>query len=322
MSVRTLGALVASLGLIASGVFVGGAAEASRPTARTKATPVVVTIDSHRTISMPTVIQPGVNEFQITSAKPSSFQIAQAAEGYTLEQAVADLNNTFEKGDVKALKRFEKNVTLFGGAPSAPDAPGVLWADLASGSYLALDTRVNRVSGFFSFTVAGAETGASMPASPKVKAIKSTTWAKKPGSIPRKGTLTFKNTALQNHLLVLEKLKPGKTMKDFVAWVEADFEGRPPLQPGAGLDSGVLSPGRSIAFDYQLPAGNYVMMCFWPDATMRGMPHVAVGMYRAIRLGSGSGGGGGGSGSGSGGDDGGGGANEVSVPTPTNVSVA
>jgi hypothetical protein len=293
MSARMLGALAASLSLIASGVLVGGAAEASRPTSQSKAAPVVVTIDSQRTITIPTTIQPGVNEFRITSAKASSFQIIQVAEGYTVEQAGADVEKGLNKGDVKALKRFEKNVILFGGTSSKPDAPGVLWVDLAPGSYFAIDTRARRLTDFFPFTAVGAETGANMPASPKLKAIKSATWAERPVSIPRKGTLIFKNAALQNHFLILSKLKRGKTMKDFAEWVEADFEGRPPLESGAGLDSGVISPGRAMAFDYKLPAGNYVMMCFWPDATMHGMPHVAMGMYRAIRLGSGSGGGGG-----------------------------
>lgn len=301
MYARTLRALAASLCLIASGVLVGGAAQASRPAPRTKAAPVAVTIDSQRAVTMPTTIQPGVNEFRITSAKSSAFQIVQLAEGYTTEQFASDAHQGLDKNNIKALKSFEKNVTLFGGTSSKSDAPGVLWVDLPAGSYLALDTNANQLGALFPFTAVGADTGASMPTSPKVKAIKSTTWAKQPASIPRKGTLTFKNSALQNHFLILARLKRGKTIADFETWVEDGFKGRPPLEFGTGLDSGVVSPGRSIAFDYKLPAGDYVMLCFWPDATMHGMPHVAMGMFRGIHLGSGSGGGSGGSGSGGGG---------------------
>ena len=36
--------------------------------------------------------------------------------------------------------------------------------------------------------------------------------------------------------------------------------------------------------DYKLPKGNYVMLCFWPDATMGGMPHAFMGMIREIKL--------------------------------------
>jgi hypothetical protein len=52
-----------------------------------------------------------------------------------------------------------------------------------------------------------------------------------------------------------------------------------------GLDTGVLSPGKSMSFSYRLPRGNYVLMCFWPDADMGGTPHVLMGMYRGLRVG-------------------------------------
>ena len=50
------------------------------------------------------------------------------------------------------------------------------------------------------------------------------------------------------------------------------------------MDSGVVSPGHSATFKYNLPKGNYVMLCFWPDASMGGMPHAFMGMHRPITL--------------------------------------
>ena len=36
--------------------------------------------------------------------------------------------------------------------------------------------------------------------------------------------------------------------------------------------------------NYRLPRGNYVLVCFWPDANMGGMPHAFMGMYRGIKV--------------------------------------
>jgi hypothetical protein len=283
MSVRTVGALAASLAL-AAGALVGGAAGAAPHTSKVAA-PVAVSIDGNRLVTMPTTIQPGVNEFHITSAKRSSFQIGMPAAGYTEDMAKADIEAGLDKGNVAAIKRFEKNVTLFGGASSSPDTPGMLFVDLPAGSYWALDTS-KHATVFFPFAAAGADTGAAMPAGDaKLKAVNSTSWAKRPASIPRKGLLTFKNRADQNHFLVMARLKPGKTIKDFKAFVDQGFEGRPPLDFSSGLDAGVISPGQSIAFNYKLRRGQYVMMCFWPDASHHAMPHVLMGMYRAIKVG-------------------------------------
>ena len=35
---------------------------------------------------------------------------------------------------------------------------------------------------------------------------------------------------------------------------------------------------------YRLPKGNYVLTCFWPDASMGGMPHAFMGMYRVVKV--------------------------------------
>ena len=289
MYARTLGALAASLTLVVGGGLVGTAG-ASTATSRNQAAPVAVTIDSSRMVTMPATVQPGVNEFQVTSAKASSFQIVQPAEGYTPEQAAADVKKGLNKGQVKAIRNFERNVTLLGGANSKPGSPGTLWVDLAAGTYWALDVRNEKASAFVPFTVAGVDTGASMPSGPKLKAVQSTKWARKPASIPKKGLLTFKNFSDSNHFIVMAEMKPGKTIKDLRAWVRSAMEGEegpPPMNFRNGLDSAVLSGGHTMAFDYSLPKGTYGLLCFWPDASMGGMPHAFMGMIRTIKVGGG-----------------------------------
>jgi len=91
----------------------------------------------------------------------------------------------------------------------------------------------------------------------------------------------------QNHFVGLVRLKKGKTAKDFGAWIDAAMEGEegpPPVDFSVALDGGVVSPGHTVAMNYKLPKGDYILVCFWPDASMGGMPHAFMGMYRGIKL--------------------------------------
>ena len=290
MSVQRIAALGVSVMVLTAGVLTGGTAGAAGQAAarETAAGTVSVSITAAHNVTMPTTIQPGVNQFRVTTeAKQSGFQLVQLAEGYTLDEAIADIDAGLEKGKLKALKRFEASVTLFGGVNVASGKIGKLTVNLPVGTYYAADIERNRPSAFTAFTVAGADTGAAMPAGSTVKAVDSASWAKGPKTIAHKGMLTFKNFSDQNHFVALLKLNKGQTVKDFGAWVDAAMEGEegpPPVNFRVGFDGGVVSPGQTVAMNYKLPKGDYVLVCFWPDASMGGMPHAFMGMYRGIKL--------------------------------------
>lgn len=289
MSVQRIAALGVSVILLAAGTLTGGTAGAAGPAAarETAAGTVSVSITAAHNVTMPATLQPGVNEFRVTTeAKSSGFQLVQLAAGYTLDEAIADIDG-FDKGKLKPLKRFEANTTLLGGVNVRPGKVGKLAVNLPVGSYYAADIERNRPSAFTAFTVAGADTGASMPAGSTIKAVKSTSWAKGPKSIARRGMLTFENRTDQNHFVALAKLRKGKTAKDFAAWIDALMEGEegpPPVDFRVAFDSGLVSPGQTVATNYKLPKGDYILACFWPDASMGGMPHAFMGMYRGIKL--------------------------------------
>lgn len=291
MSVQRIAALGVSVIVLTAGVLTGGSAGAARQAAAREtaaAGMVSVSITAAHNVVMPTTIQPGVNQFRVTTeAKSSGFQLVQLAAGYTLDQAIADIDSGLEKGKLKALKRFEANVTLLGGVSVPSGKIGKLTVSLPAGSYYAADIERNRPSAFTAFTVAGADTGATMPAGPTLTAVKSTSWAKSPKSISHKGMLTFTNNTDNNHFVGLVKLAKGKTAKDFGKWIDAAMqgeEGPPPVNFGVSFDGGVVAPGHTVAMNYKLPKGNYVLACFWPDASMGGMPHAFMGMYRGIKL--------------------------------------
>jgi hypothetical protein len=193
MSVQRIAALGASVMVLTAGALTGATGGAAGAAAReTAAGTVPVSISASHNVTLPATIQPGVNEFRVTTeAKRSGFQLVQLAAGYTLDQAVADIDAGLEKGKIKALKRFEAHVTLLGGVNVLPGKVGKLTVNLPVGSYYAADIDKNRPSAFTAFTVAGADTGASMPAGSTVKAVKSASWAKSPKSIAHRGMLTF-----------------------------------------------------------------------------------------------------------------------------------
>ena len=39
-----------------------------------------------------------------------------------------------------------------------------------------------------------------------------------------------------------------------------------------------------MTVDYDLPPGQYVIMCFFPDPNMQGMVHALMGMLKMIHL--------------------------------------
>ena len=285
MFVPRISALAGGLVLLAGGLTAGSAHAAADSSSSGL---VSVSVTAAHNVVLPATIQPGVNTFRVTTeAKKSGFQLAQLAEGYTLDQAIADIDAGLEKGKAKALKRFEAHVTLFGGNAVLPGKVGKLTVDLAPGTYYAADTERNRPSAFTAFTVAGAGTGASMPSGSAVRAVGSTSWAKGPRAIAHRGMLTFENRTDRNHFVGLVKLQKGKTVKDFAAWIDSAAQGQegpPPVDFRVSFDSGVVSGGQTVAMSYKLPKGDYVLACFWPDADMGGMPHAFMGMYRGIRL--------------------------------------
>ena len=170
-----------------------------------------------------------------------------------------------------------------GGAAASSDQPGHLAVDARPvGSYYALDTNKNG-SPWVPFSVAGTDTGASLPTGATLKAIDSATWSKSPSRFRARGWLRFKNRADKNHFISMARLRPGKTLADFVDSLQSR-SGPNPVDFRFGINSGVMSPGHDMALKYRLPRGDYVLTCYWPDASMGGMPHVFMGMYRVVKV--------------------------------------
>ena len=281
---RRIAAGALSLCLAGTALSAVTAADAHETVDRT----VHVRINADRQISMPSHLRPGVHRFVIRSAKTSSFQIIKARAGYTKRDLSRDVGTMFN--DVKAFKRFERNVQLFGGVPSRHGEPGVMRVRLRPGHYWVADTNDSETtpSDLADLRVGGARTGGRIGGTATLRAINEVDFAKRPRSIARKGLLRLRNDSVDNHFFEIAKLAPGKTMEDFRAWIKAVKNGEnvpPPMDEKArSIDSGVISPGLAMSMPYRLSPGRYVVICWWSDADMDLMPHAFMGMYRGLRV--------------------------------------
>jgi hypothetical protein len=222
-------------------------------------------------------IHSGRVQFHIVTGKGTQdMQLARLHKGYTIADAGRDINAGFE-GSASAISRADKNVTFLGGGEGKPGKPGDFGTTLAAGKYLVINFN-NQA--YTSLIVTGKEpTQPSFPTSATVKLL--SYGFSTPSTLPRAASIHLTDGADQPHFLVMQRVKPGTTH----AQVKKSFEsnGEPNFVLKGSTQSGVLSPGRSEAFSYDLPAGRYVLACFWPD-DKTGMVHAAMGMFKLVTL--------------------------------------
>jgi hypothetical protein len=279
-------AALAAAGLLSTGLVVAQAG-----TADAAAGPLIrVFIGNHSHVHMTDQMRPGVHKFVVRSHKQVAFQLVQARRGYTKADAARDVNAGLNNGNVPAIKRFERNITLLGGVSAGPNHPGVAYLDVPRGHVWALDTNpaVTQAKKIDTFTARGSRVSGNARATYILRTVGEHTWANRPLSIPRAGVLRFANRSTDNHFIAMARLLPGKTIADFKAWANAikngGNPGPPPIDENVGMDSAVVSPGHAMAFHYSLPRGRYVLTCFWPDAGMGGIPHAFLGMSRELNV--------------------------------------
>ena len=92
--------------------------------------------------------------------------------------------------------------------------------------------------------------------------------------------LKVDNVASQAHEVFLFKLAPGKTADDLSKWA-GTYKGEPPGMPVGGTTGLMMGMTHYVPLD--LTAGNYVAICFLPDAK-DGQPHTRHGMILSFTV--------------------------------------
>jgi hypothetical protein len=259
------------------------AAVAAAPAATATVSPVTVTATDFK-FDMPATVPGGAVSIRLvnTGKEFHQAQILRLDQGKTV-------------ADLKAAMKHEGPLPPwlhFVGGPNgiAPAQEATSMASLAPGSYALVclipspDGVSHLMKGMihpFEVSAGGAE--AALPAATDTVQLGDYTFESGRPITAGQHTFLVTNGAQQPHELVLLRLTPGKTVKDFGAWATTGgMKGPPPALPLGGV--AVIDHGGSGVFVADLTPGDYGMICFVPDAK-DGKPHLMHGMMKQITVG-------------------------------------
>ncbi|WP_457206344.1 hypothetical protein [Nocardioides sp. P5_C9_2] len=216
----------------------------------------------------------------VVKGKGNSVIFASLKKGYTVPQFLKDLHG-FETNDVKAIKRIYAKVDALGGLVPG-DTGSIVFPH--PGTYLAMPGG-GRVSEPTMFDVGSKRQTGTPHVDGRIVAKDGPGWS---GSttIPARGRLMFKNAATTPvmHFVSMQRVVEGTTVDQVLELLQSDQGPDPDWVLPGSLETDVLSPHRAMTLDYDLPAGQYVVLCFMPDPAMHGMPHALMGMIEMIHL--------------------------------------
>jgi len=284
--------LTATAGLAAT----GGAAQASgtHHTSDRATNQLVVTIKykSGQLTMSDQRFRPGNTIFKVAPhGKGGDMQVVRLKSGYTLAQAGQDFGAAFG-GDVHAVRRLDRHVVFYGGTAMAPKGGDPnFWAVKINkpGRYYLLNVDNNDLT---TFRAKGTTQKRALPSADGWLNMVSTDNgagnAFKVGRHdPKRGWMSTTNHAQEPHFVDLGHVKKSTTPQDVSNYFnDPNAPQRPPFaaKDGAGTSTGVISPGKTFLWTYNLPRGKYLTMCFWPSKDS-GMPHALMGMWKLTHLG-------------------------------------
>jgi hypothetical protein len=275
---------VAVLGALGAGAMLVGVLPAVSAVASSEAVaaaPVVVVRVSADKITFRggNTIQAGPTVFKIVSAdgRDHTLQIARLHKGYSLQQFGQDAGKAFS-GDTAAVRRIDDGVTFRGGA-EAHKKVGWFSTNLGAANYVAFDLNGNAVRNLK--VVNPRHRGATPAASGAIAAFSYGFGTG--GRLRAHGWVRVYNQSDQPHFFVFQRVKDGTTNRQVRRFFHSGAQGNPSWGLKANTSSAVISPFRSGRMHLDLPAGKYVVACFWPDDDT-GMPHAFMGMWKLIRL--------------------------------------
>jgi uncharacterized cupredoxin-like copper-binding protein len=207
-----------------------------------------------------------------------SLQLLRFQNGYTAEQLQKDFAGDPSQ-DVTIVQRIDNGVVFLGGVDAAPKHPGDLVVKLRATQLIAADFGGDAIAKVNVVGTAPEQT--NVPHDGTYTAF-SYGWDVSK-HLPTSGMVKFANQADQPHFLVLQRVKDSTTNAKVRKFINSGGQGNPPWVLKASTESGVLSPGKSQLFSYDLPAGKYLVACFWPDY-FTGMPHAFMGMWKLVTL--------------------------------------
>jgi hypothetical protein len=285
-TVRGVVAAVCATALVSTPLLLtqAGADATTAPTAsRAAPMPHITATITKKAIRLkgPDRIRPG--RVKLSVKGNGAVEFAMFKRGYDLADFTRDVNKFGAKNDLKALERALENTTILGGLSGGSTGTIVL---PKAGSYTPFWLGERGVVAGKALVARGAKRSTKAPkVDGTIIGKVGPAWGGA-STLPAKGRFAFKNKGDEPHFVVLQQVAEGTTTDQVLQFIQTDDGSSPPPSwvLAGSMETGTLSPGRSMTVNYDLPAGQYVVMCFFPDPEMGGMPHALMGMLRMIHL--------------------------------------
>jgi len=279
-SKRTLAATLAAATAAAGAGVLGATASVSASAASPPKT-ITVTLGGGNIALSSTSVPAGHVVFHVKSTKGDhTVQLARLHAGYSKKQAGHDINAAFG-GDKAAIKRVDTKIDWLGGVDATPQKTNEFSAKLATGSYLVTDQESNAVK---TLKVVSAPADYKRLYPNVLVTTKNNRFHTHTDlALPHDGLVKMRNNAEEPHMFVLQHVKQSTTNRDVRDYVASGSQKPPSWGLGDSMDAGVVSPGTTQVFSYKMPAGKYLIACFWPSIDT-GMPHFSMGMWKLVEL--------------------------------------
>lgn len=198
--------------------------------------------------------------------------LARLNEGVTLEQ----LNEGLSQPDPTAAVSL---VSLLGGASNTTD--GKLIVDLQAGQHVLVNFPEDGPPSAVPFT-AGEASGATAPTPDVTVDLVDFNFAIPAEIEAGPKVWQISNKGQQWHEMAIVKLSDGATVDDVLAMLQSEEEpaGPPPFEDVAFWSPN--SPGETGYVTWDLPAGEYTVLCFLPDLAGDMSAHAAHGMVATL----------------------------------------
>ena len=282
---RRMVAAVSATALVASPLLLAptGATASSAPVASLAAMPHVKATLTKKTIRLSGVDGLRAGRVKLSVSGKGIVEFVMFKDGYDIADFTADVNKFGAKNNIKALKRALAHTEILGGF--AGGGSGTIVFPKA-GAYTPVSIGERGVVSGKTLVVRGPARSSSTPkVDGRIIAKNGPAWGGA-SHLPAKGKFLFKNRGNTGvpHFVILQQVAEGTTTDQVLEYLQSGAQTPPPWALPASFETGSVSPGRSLTANYDLPPGQYVVMCFFPDPKMGGMPHALMGMLKMIHL--------------------------------------
>ena len=172
-------------------------------------------------------------------------------------------------------------VSMLGGSAEASDGHPLV-SELKPGAYALLDLPEDGAPAIYPFTAAEAS-GAAAPTPDVTVDLVDFSFAVPAEVKSGPQVWQINNKGQQWHEMGILKLAEGTTVDDVLAMLQSDEQsGPPPFEAVAFW--GPISAGETGYVTWDLPPGEYTLICFLPDLTGDMNPHAAHGMVSTLTV--------------------------------------